>query len=513
VTIVADRCNETKIVATMFVMQLSFLLIVITVLTRPTQSSKGPLLSLELSDDINFVTGTTILSQVPSKNTKHAKNIKDGHENCLFPKHQTPQRSLQRSQQSVALIGLQSGITVGNKNESERSRRTIGMLLEELSSLKNKITGTTEHCTVSSFELGDRNHSCNCFAGQCLHSNCSTSNLTVPHHTSQSRCQTSTVAETVKGQQMPALQHLTTDASKGNRSRNMEPTIASIQQDSQTPNAAEAFNLLSSTERRTCSMRSSHCRIGTLSESPKGANIAPMASSTTVQMGGPLDQLQQAQTNAKKLPAVKSKVARTHPPDWLVAAVANVEEEDDEEGQLIRWSWSRQQVAATCLLEWLFTNAYSLLLSVISLSLVIKSLNTMAQCAVARACTTILEAHECSYLLEQLLYLVHSRLDLPAIIYFHSHWMSFIAYAIAFAGPTAAIAASAITLAGISIDCAAATFQSTEVGSALCLLGYLTRIIWASASHTSSPPAYIPKQHRGWNPVKRHTTSKRPILT
>jgi hypothetical protein len=111
------------------------------------------------------------------------------------------------------------------------------------------------------------------------------------------------------------------------------------------------------------------------------------------------------------------------------------------------------------------------------------------------------------HLLEQLLYLVHSRLDLPAIIYFHSHWMSFIAYAIAFAGPTAAIAASAITLAGISIDCAAATFQSTEVGSALCLLGYLTRIIWAWASHTSSPPAYIPKQHRGWNPVKRHTTA------
>jgi hypothetical protein len=33
-----------------------------------------------------------------------------------------------------------------------------------------------------------------------------------------------------------------------------------------------------------------------------------------------------------------------------------------------------------------------------------------------------------------------------------------------FAGPTAAIAASAITLAGISIDCAAATFQSMEVG-------------------------------------------------
>jgi uncharacterized metal-binding protein len=83
--------------------------------------------------------------------------------------------------------------------------------------------------------------------------------------------------------------------------------------------------------------------------------------------------------------------------------------------------------------------------------------------------------------------------------------MSFIAYAIAFAGPTAAIATSAITLAGISIDCAAATFQSTEVGSALCLLGYLTRIIWAWASHTSSPPKYIPRRLRGWNPVKRRT--------
>jgi hypothetical protein len=125
---------------------------------------------------------------------------------------------------------------------------------------------------------------------------------------------------------------------------------------------------------------------------------------------------------------------------------------------------SGQHVATNFLLEWLFTTAYSLLIFVISLSLFIKSLHPMAQRAVASARTTLLEAKECCYLSEQLLYLVHSRLDLSAIISFHSHWMSFIAYAIAFAGPTAAIAASAFTLAGISIDCAAATFQSMEVG-------------------------------------------------
>jgi hypothetical protein len=160
-------------------------------------------------------------------------------------------------------------------------------------------------------------------------------------------------------------------------------------------------------------------------------------------------------------------------------------------------------VAANFLLEWLFTTAYSLLLLFISLSLFIKSVHTIGRRAVAQAHTTLFEANERSHLLEQLLYLIHSRLDLSAILFFHSHWMSFIAYAVAFAGPTLAIAASITTLVGVSIDCAALTFLSTELGSVLCLLGLLTRIIWKWGSYSSSLPTYIPKRHRGWNPVKR----------
>ena len=87
------------------------------------------------------------------------------------------------------------------------------------------------------------------------------------------------------------------------------------------------------------------------------------------------------------------------------------------------------------------------------LTLPIYQLSTQYRPASSRAHTTIIEANECGYLSEQLLYLIHSRLDLQDIKYFQCHWMSVMVYAIAFSGPLTAIAAPVIIALGISIDC------------------------------------------------------------
>jgi hypothetical protein len=112
-----------------------------------------------------------------------------------------------------------------------------------------------------------------------------------------------------------------------------------------------------------------------------------------------------------------------------------------------------------------------------------------------------------SNLMPQILFcLVHYRQDLfSEVIAFNAHWMSFIAYTIAFAGPADAVASSIAILLGITIDCAVTVLMATELGTGLCIIAGLTHCCWEWASQPTTKPAYVPKRLRGWNPLKRIT--------
>lgn len=155
------------------------------------------------------------------------------------------------------------------------------------------------------------------------------------------------------------------------------------------------------------------------------------------------------------------------------------------------------------LLNWLFYSGYSLLLIVISLSQLISSAFDKASYCLSQARNTLMEANEGRYLSEQLLYLIHSRLNHNDITSYHSHWMSFLVYAIAFLGPVHAIASLLIIVLGVCIDCITASFVSTEVGAGIGLIANLTRIVWIWARLPTEKPTYVPKRDRGWSPIKR----------
>jgi Reverse transcriptase (RNA-dependent DNA polymerase)/GAG-pre-integrase domain len=150
----------------------------------------------------------------------------------------------------------------------------------------------------------------------------------------------------------------------------------------------------------------------------------------------------------------------------------------------------------------LFSTGYSLLLFIISTYMFVQTIIETGKQVPSYLHSISADANFRGYLSDPLACIILTRLDFAEIDSFHSHWMSFVVYAIACLGPQHATASILLTVFGLFFDCLMAAFLSTEVGSGLGLLFNLAHLLYEWGSQPTHPPPYVPKRLRGWKPLR-----------
>jgi hypothetical protein len=150
----------------------------------------------------------------------------------------------------------------------------------------------------------------------------------------------------------------------------------------------------------------------------------------------------------------------------------------------------------------LFSTGYSLLLFIISTYMFVQTIIETGKQVPLYLHSISADANICGYLSDPLACIILTRLDFAEIDSFHSHWMSFVVYAIACLGPQQATASILLTVFGLFFDCLTAAFLSMEVGSGLGLLANLAHLLFEWGSQPTYPPPNVPKRLRGWRPLR-----------